>query len=541
MWLRTLLTLPLLVAPGCTDTELTDPCGADSDCATGLTCSNGVCIGAHGDDTGGSAASPTCVGERLQLKSPSLRVASTRGACLEGVATRCSADGQLQEQDCGASAQACVLDATGLPSCVSLTCRTDGECDDENPCTLDGCDSDGECTHAPRESECDDKNACTGMDRCVAGSCSGLPRKEHRLDGGANGVDGLTAVETLPDGRIVAVGYRLDKGGSANNEQAWFVVMDAAGKLVADAAYGGPGIDGLYGLATSADGETVVGVGYSSSTPDGSDQGLLVVTSPKLDSATIELVTPGSALATVAAVPTGFVLGGRSAEVGPQGWLVWMDPAGAPTGKEAFFEGGGAWLSGVAALPAGGLLAVGTRGVEGYARQGWLVGVDNDGAPNGLDTHFGGTKEERFNAVTPGANGGFAAGGYTMSTPNGDSDGWLVLFDASGKPLGTELTLGTPASDAIYDVVAVTDGGWLLVGVTYGTDDGSSDGWVVGLDSSGQVRWSPPSFGDKGGDGLLAGASLQDGGFVLVGHTADEGGNQNGWVVFFDDLGRRCP
>ena len=50
-------------------------------------------------------------------------------------------------------------------------------CDDSNPCTVDGCDPTGACTHsaAPEGTACDDGNPCTTGDACGAGVCVGTP------------------------------------------------------------------------------------------------------------------------------------------------------------------------------------------------------------------------------------------------------------------------------------------------------------------------------------------------------------------------------
>src|SRR5213593_419584 len=58
-----------------------------------------------------------------------------------------------------------------LPACSAAAC------DDGNPCTVDGCDATGSCTHvaAPDGTACDDGNACTTQDTCTAGVCFGVP------------------------------------------------------------------------------------------------------------------------------------------------------------------------------------------------------------------------------------------------------------------------------------------------------------------------------------------------------------------------------
>ena len=47
-------------------------------------------------------------------------------------------------------------------------------CDDDNPCTDDGCDAAGACLHTPNTATCDDGNACSTGDTCEGGSCQGI-------------------------------------------------------------------------------------------------------------------------------------------------------------------------------------------------------------------------------------------------------------------------------------------------------------------------------------------------------------------------------
>ncbi|MSQ83687.1 MAG: hypothetical protein EXR77_12515 [Myxococcales bacterium] len=46
-------------------------------------------------------------------------------------------------------------------------------CDDNKPCTDDGCDAIKGCTHANNTANCDDANACTTADKCSVGGCIG--------------------------------------------------------------------------------------------------------------------------------------------------------------------------------------------------------------------------------------------------------------------------------------------------------------------------------------------------------------------------------
>ena len=61
---------------------------------------------------------------------------------------------------------------TIIPLAASAACSP-AACDDGNPCTADGCNAAGKCTHAAVAdgTACDDGNACTTDDTCAAGAC----------------------------------------------------------------------------------------------------------------------------------------------------------------------------------------------------------------------------------------------------------------------------------------------------------------------------------------------------------------------------------
>jgi hypothetical protein len=51
----------------------------------------------------------------------------------------------------------------------------DNLCDDGTNCTIDSCNADGSCAHAPdNQLLCDDGSICTQTDKCIDGSCQGL-------------------------------------------------------------------------------------------------------------------------------------------------------------------------------------------------------------------------------------------------------------------------------------------------------------------------------------------------------------------------------
>lgn len=181
------------------------PCEDGSDCTGGDFCSAGVCVGGLLD---GCAREDACRAATCADDGVSCDELDTDGfacddgnACTDGdlcVGGACRSGGPL---DCGWDAgcadfacdavDGCRLDALRIPGtpcddgdrCTEGTaCDTAGRCiggapvvcDDNNPCTTNGCNPATGCAYVSRGGEtCDDGNACTAGDTCFGSSCRG--------------------------------------------------------------------------------------------------------------------------------------------------------------------------------------------------------------------------------------------------------------------------------------------------------------------------------------------------------------------------------
>ena len=132
------------------------------------------------------------------------------------------------------------------------------------------------------------------------------------------------------------------------------------------------------------------------------------------------------------------------------------------------------------------------------------------------------------------SGGGFVIAGETRSYGSGSQDGWLVKLNADGEEQWSR-TFGGTESDIIYSVQATSDGGYILAGETHSAEGASADSshfWLVKTDSLGQEQWQS-SYGSATGSGSTATGDsdvahavrqTSDGGFILVGSsTGTEG------------------
>ena len=186
----------------------------------------------------------------------------------------------------------------------------------------------------------------------------------------------------------------------------------------------------------------------------------------------------------------------------------------------------------------------------------WLLKLDSDGNLQWSKT-YGGSKDDRGQAVIQTADGGYAVTGYAMSDDgdgsnnNGFHDNWILKLDAQGN-LEWEKSFGFSGHDHSYDLVQTADGGFFFVGFlditaaladgTYSkgnslTRHGVGEFWGTKIDASGNLEWRA-YFGGTNNDRAHAVVQADDGGFVLAGFSESEDfdisssrGSYDFWVV----------
>ena len=162
---------------------------------------------------------------------------------------------------------------------------------------------------------------------------------------------------------------------------------------------------------------------------------------------------------------------------------------------------------------------------------------------------FGGSGEDSFHSVINTSDGGFAALGSSSST-DGDlqgkelavSDYWLVKFSPLGE-IEWSKTYGGSKDDRGQAVIRTADGGYAITGYAMSDDgDGSNnegfhDNWIIKVDEKGTLQWEK-SFGFAGHDHSYDIIQTADGGFFFVGFLDVTAANGEGNSVKFNNLTR---
>jgi hypothetical protein len=230
-------------------------------------------------------------------------------------------------------------------------------------------------------------------------------------------------------------------------------------------------------------------------------------------------------------------------------WVVKTDSIGNKEWDKRFGGTQGDFLYAVSTAKDGGyyLGGMSNSGISGDKTQAcrggydyWIIKIDSAG--NKLwDKRFGGSDNDYFFALTPTTDGGFIAGGWSMSNANGDKsepcrgneDYWVVKADAFGNKQWDK-SYGGINLDELHSVKQTADGGYILGGFSNsgisgdrtepnwdtigGTFGFTRDYWVVKTDSLGNKQWDK-RYGGTLDDYLYSLQQTTDGGYILGGYT----------------------
>ncbi|MBL7828443.1 MAG: T9SS type A sorting domain-containing protein [Saprospiraceae bacterium] len=350
------------------------------------------------------------------------------------------------------------------------------------------------------------------------------PSIEWQFRYGGTGDEQVTAIRQTADGGYIAIGHSWSKDGDVGNHHGnndkydvWVVKLDAQGGLQWQNSYGGTNWD--YG-------------GDILQTPDG---GYVFVGAVDSHDGDVSSFSGSRANWIVRLSPTGAI--------------VWEKPIPGflPTGKS------------VVALENGNFVVAASSN-DSYH----IFEIDASGETILWENSFGGSKQESLGSMARTQDKGFIMTGSSWSN-DGDVSGhhgttefgdyWVVKVDSVGELLWQK-SLGGTYLEQSYRIIGTSDGGSLVSGFSYSNDGdvsgshgavgSSSDGWVVKLNSDGDVTWQKCLGGTSSNDVFPTMFETPDGNFVLGGlvisHDGDvdttqlEGGGDC-WIVTLNPQG----
>lgn len=167
----------------------------------------------------------------------------------------------------------------------------------------------------------------------------------------------------------------------------------------------------------------------------------------------------------------------------------------------------------------------------------WIVKLDAEGNIQWQKKYGSGGADAAYH-VTPTSDGGYVFAGYAgqnggqVTNFRGFRDAWIVKIDATGN-LQWQRSLGGTMEDYAFKVIETTNG-YAIGGETLSgsgdvlTNHGGTDLWFIRLDASGNMLWNQ-CYGGPGRQELSDFVATPDGGYILAGNTAGDGGMVSGY------------
>ncbi|HKR03149.1 MAG TPA: T9SS type A sorting domain-containing protein, partial [Bacteroidia bacterium] len=317
---------------------------------------------------------------------------------------------------------------------------------------------------------------------------------------GGSSQDNFTRLYPTADGCFLLIGTTYsndgDVTGNHGNTDIWLVKINASGNILWQKCYGGTDAEGSGSVSSTSDGGYVLtGNSWSVDGDATANYGLMDTWVVKIDSA---------------------------------GTLQWQKNYGGSNdeiGNEIFQTSDGGYFFTGDSRSADHDVSV-HFGLPGDPDI-WCARLDSAG--NILwDKSLGGTGIEYSWSAVQADDGGFVVCGYSFSfnLPNfhGQEDILISKLDTAGN-IQWQNCLGGSVYDWATHIIKCNDGGYAVFGSTNSNNmdvtgnHGDWDGWVVRLDSAGNIIWQK-TLGGTGFDQLQNGFQTSDGGFLVVGRSS---------------------
>ncbi len=114
----------------------------------------------------------------------------------------------------------------------------------------------------------------------------------------------------------------------------------------------------------------------------------------------------------------------------------------------------------------------------------------------------------------------------------------ISTFALAQIDLEWEANFGGQASDEAYSAIQTPDGGYIIVGSTASEGSGKLDGYIIKVNSRGNLDWSK-TYGGKKDDAFYAITKINND-YALCGYSASKGaGKKDFWLMLIDGKGQK--
>ena len=183
----------------------------------------------------------------------------------------------------------------------------------------------------------------------------------------------------------------------------------------------------------------------------------------------------------------------------------------------------------------GGYLVAGdTNSFGAGATDVWVIKLAEDGSIDWQKT-YGGTRSDTVRSMGATSDGGYVVASRTNSFGSGSTDFWILKLDSSGG-IDWQKTVGGSRSEMPHAIQQTSDGGYVVGGYTKSFGALGKDFFVVKLDENGVLDWQK-RYGGEGEDVIRYVLQVSDGGYLAAGFTHSFGANGDILILKLDEDG----
>ena len=333
----------------------------------------------------------------------------------------------------------------------------------------------------------------------------------------------------MDDDGLAVVGNTKWVGGTDNG---WILRLDREGRALWERILGGSGTDQLYGIAATPSGG-VVAAGHSSTGGFGMSDAWIVHLNERGEvvwDRAFGGIANDRARAIAAGPDGGYLVGGftRSKGAGDgDAWLLHLNDEGNLLWERVLGGQGDDGIFHIEAMEDGWLLAGYRQFADARNYDMWVLRIDSSGRDIWEQT-FDRHNFDAAAAVAATPEGGAIVVGQTSRSIS-ETDALVLSLDPDGH-VQWERTIGGPKVDMGWDVAVADNGMAVLVLATASFGMGSTDAWLLGLNSEGVTLWEH-TYGGRTWDKPSAIETTVSGELLLVGSTTAGSSYEECWLL----------
>ena len=395
----------------------------------------------------------------------------------------------------------------------------------------------------------------------VLNSHAQVPQIEWEKSLGGTSTEVASCILQTNDRGYIVAGITLSNDGDVTENHGqndeWIVKLDSTGNMQWQASLGGSNQDKAKSVKQTYDGGYIV-CGYTASN-DGEVSG----NHGYYDYWLVKLNSTGNiqwqkclggslddlAYSIQITRDSGYVMAGKSKSYngdltanhgGYDYWIIKTDDSGSIQWQKSYGGTNDDIAQSILQTSDGGYIVAGTSesndgdvtGHHGNDSTGdyWVVKLDNTGTIQ-WQKSLGGTVGDTASSIQKCSDGGYIVAGYTYSNDSdvtgnhGSSDYWVVKLDSIGT-LVWQKCFGGTLQEVSYSIVETSDGGNLIAGYSYSNDgdvsghhgiSATADSWVVKTDAVGNIQWQKSLGGTSDEiNTVYSNEQTADGGYILA-------------------------